>query len=220
MIRSMVLKSWGGILSLFLFAGPGFTETYHIDPSHSSVEFSVRHIFSQVSGKFKTFSGVIRYDPKSLENASVEATIKVASIDTDNEKRDNHLKSPDFFDAKKYPEITFKSESVKNQEGGLLLKGDLTMHGVTKSVLVLVEVLGVGTHPMSKIPVAGFSAGSTLKRSDFGVNSWTDPANIVGDEVKITLNLEALAKPMTNPCNQRNPCGKTENPCNPCNPCK
>ncbi len=142
MIRSTVRKSWAGILSLFLFAVPGFTETYQIDPSHSSVEFSVRHIFSQVSGKFKTFSGVIQYDPKSLENASVEATIKVASIDTDNEKRDNHLKSPDFFDAEKYPEITFKSESVKNQEGGLLLKGDLTMHGVTKSVLVLVEVLG------------------------------------------------------------------------------
>ena len=177
MIRSTVRKSWAGILSLslFLFAVPGFTETYQIDPSHSSVEFSVRHIFSQVSGKFKTFSGVIQYDPKSLENASVEATIKVASIDTDNEKRDNHLKSPDFFDAEKYPEITFKSESVKNQEGGLLLKGDLTMHGVTKSVLVLVEVLGVGTHPMAKIPIAGFSAGSTLKRSDFGVNRLDRP---------------------------------------------
>ena len=97
----------------------------------------------------------------------------------------------------------------------LMVTGDLTMHGVTKQVVMSVEVLGVGTHPMTKAAIAGFSAELKLNRSDFGVNSWTDMASIVGDEVSITLLIEAAAV-MENPCNPCNPCGKGKNPCNPC----
>jgi polyisoprenoid-binding protein YceI len=159
------------------------------------------------------------------------ATIQTASINTANAQRDKHLRSPDFFDAEKYPEISFKSTGAKKAGDRLMVTGDLTMHGITKSVVLPVEVLGVGTHPMSKAPVAGFTAELILKRSDFGVNNWTDVAGILGDEVKVTLNIEGVggkmqnnpcAKDMKNPCN---PCAKgMKNPCNPCakgmeNPC-
>ncbi len=217
------LRSSGiGVLAVLLLTGTGFAETYSIDAVHSSVGFTVRHIFSRVSGEFTDFSGAIMYNPDHPEKSSVEATIKVASINTNDGRRDNHLRSPDFFDAEKYPEIMFKSTGAKKQGDNLMVTGDLTMHGVTKTVVMPVEILGVGTHPMSKAPVAGFAAELTLKRSDFGVNNWTDTAKIVGDEVKVSINVEAAGMSMAaNPCNPcgKNPCGK--NPCNPCgkNPC-
>ena len=213
----------GGILALVLFAGTGFAaQTYSIDPVHSSASFSIRHIVSRVTGKFNDFHGTIVYDPDSPANSSVTANIDVASIDTGNERRNNHLRSADFFDAEKYPEITFVSTSVEKKGEMLMVTGDLTMHGVTKQVVMSVEVLGIGTHPMTKAALAGFSAELKLNRSDFGVNSWTDMASIVGDEVSITLLIEAAAV-MENPCNPCNPCGKGKKPCNPCgegkNPC-
>lgn len=212
-----IFNSWNtGILAFLLLAGTGFAETYQIDPVHSSVEFSVRHIFSRVPGEFTDFSGTIVYDPDRVENASVQATIQTTSVNTNNGSRDNHLRSPDFFEVAKYPEITFKGTKVEKEGNRLLVTGDLTMHGITKSAVLPVEILGVGTHPMSNAPVAGFSAELTLKRSDFGINNWTDAAGVLGDEVKITLNMEAAGKRMANPCNPCNPCGKAMNPCNPC----
>ena len=198
------------------FAAQGYT----IDSSHSSVGFSVRHIVSRTTGKFTEFSGSISYDAESPENSTVNARISMASIDTDNERRDGHLKSADFFDVAKYPEMTFASSSVDAKGDVLMVTGALTMHGVTQKVVLPVEVLGVGIHPMTKASVAGFQADLIVKRSDFGVNTWTDAAGVVGDEVKVTLIVEALASPddamAHNPCN---PC--TKNPCNPCakNPC-
>ena len=237
MLNKRVRSAGVSLLALMLLAGTGFAETFRIDKSHSNVAFSVRHIVSRVQGGFTGFSGTIQYDEKHPEKSTVEATIQTASINTHNERRDGHLRSPDFFDAAAHPEITFKSTKVKKQGDKLMVMGDFTLHGVTKQVMLPVEVLGVGMHPMSKAPVAGFAAELTIKRSDYGVNTWTDVAGVLGDEVKISLNIEAgatggMAK-AGNPCNPCgnacNPCGKMakknacnpcgKNACNPCNPC-
>jgi len=178
------------LLTTFSLKGSISAETFEIDPAHSSVDFTVRHIFSKVPGTFTEFSGQIVYDEADPEGASVEATISTASIDTKSERRDNHLRSADFFDAEKYPEISFKSTGVKKSGKMLMVSGDLTLHGVTKSVVLPVEVLGVGVHPMSKSPIAGFSAELHIMRSEFGVNNWVDKAGILSDEVVITINIE------------------------------
>ena len=208
-----------GFLAVLLSTDAAFGATYKIDIAHSSVGFSVRHIVSRTTGRFNDFKGRVVYDEANPSASTVSATIQIAGIDTDNERRDNHLRSADFFNAEKYPEMTFMSSSVEMKGDMLMVTGDLTLHGVTKQVVVPVEVLGVGVHPMTKAGVAGFQAELTLKRSDFGVNSWTDAAGVLGDEVTVSLAIEAGAD-SENPCN---PCGK--NPCNPCgdknacNPC-
>jgi|GEM_PF-184299 polyisoprenoid-binding protein YceI len=211
-----------GLLTTLVFSGVVGAETYKIDASHSSVGFSIKHIFSKVPGNFRKFSGKIVYDPANPAGASVNATIITASIDTDNDRRDGHLKSPDFFHVADYPEASFKSNSVKKDGDRLLVSGDLTIRGVTKSVVMPVEVLGVGIHPMSKAGVAGFSGAITIKRSDYGVNHWVDEVpGLLGEDVTLTLNVEAAAVGKMNPCNPCavNPCAK--NPCekNACNPC-
>ena len=206
------------VLSISMLAsmGAASAETFEIDPSHSTVGFSVRHIFSQVEGQFDEFSGTIHYDADHPKKSWVKATIKVSTVDTRNEKRDNHLRSPDFFDVEKYPEMTFESTKVVAKGDALLVSGKLSLHGVTKKINFPIRVLGVGEHPMMAVPVAGFSAETVLMRSDFGVDSWTDGANVLGDEIAIRLNIEALGaktgKAAANPCN---PCGG-KNPCNPC----
>ena len=218
MMRRISLLSGFGLLAVLLLVSTGGATTYHIDAVHSNVGFSIRHIVSRTSGAFTSFEGTVDYDPAHPEKSAVSATVDVASIDTNNGRRDGHLKSADFFDAGQYPSITFVSTSAEKQGDRLLVTGDLTLHGVTRQVMLPVEVLGVGTHPMSKAPVAGFSVKVVLKRSDFGVNNWTDVAGILGDEVTVTLDIEAAAKTGTLAAN---PCAKGKNPCNPCskNPC-
>jgi len=221
-ILTIVALAWIGPLG-----HANAAQDYTIDASHSSVGFSIRHIVSRTTGRFNDFNGSITYDAENPANSSVTATISMASLDTDNARRDGHVKSADFFDVEKYPEMTFVSSSAEAKGDMLMIKGDFTMHGVTRKVVLPVEVLGVGMHPMSKKAVAGFQADLVVKRSDFGVNTWTDVAGVLGDEVKVTLIVEALAssgekmgKNPCNPCeNACNPCGK--NPCNPCakNPC-
>ena len=167
-------------------------ETYQIDPNHSSATFSIRHIVSQVKGRFTQMSGAIVYDEKEPEKSSVTAKIAAASINTDNEKRDTHLKSADFFEVEKYPDITFQSKSVKKEGDRLKVTGMLNMHGVEKEVMLDVEPLGVaeamgGTR-------AGFEVTTTLNRKDFGIN-WNKPLGVgalmLGDDVKVTLSIEA-----------------------------
>ena len=119
--------------------------------------------------------------------------IQANSIDTGNERRDNHLRSADFFDVAKYPRIEFASTSVqKGVEDRLEVTGTLSLHGVTKPVTFPVEVLGVGVHPMNGKAVAGFAAELTVKCSEYGVDNWTDAAGVLGDEVKMTVLIEAL----------------------------
>ena len=185
-----------GLAVAFMGALPLQAETYQIDAVHSSVDFSIRHLVGITKGKFKEFTGTIVYDEKAVEKSSVETVIKVNSLDTENERRDGHLKSPDFFDAEKYPEITFKSTKVEKGEGSkLLVTGDFTLHGVTKSVQLPVEVLGTGTNPWTQMPMVGFSSEIALLRSDYGVNYYIDKTGILGDEVKVGITIESAVPP-------------------------
>jgi polyisoprenoid-binding protein YceI len=146
-----------------------------------------------VPGKFDDFEGKIQFDEANLESSSVEVTIKAASVDTGVAKRDENLRSPDFFDVEKFPEITFKSKSVKRTgENAGEVTGDLTMHGVTKEVVLKVELLGKGAGPHGK-PVSGWEATTNLKRSEFGLtwNKLIEGAQIAGDDVEIDLSVEA-----------------------------
>lgn len=176
-----------------LLVGTAGAEVYQIDSEHSNVAFSIRHLVSRTSGQFNEFSGTINYEAKHPNKTQVEATIQVASIDTDNAKRDGHLKSGDFFDVEQFPTITFKSTKAEMKEGGLQITGDFTLHGQTKTITLPIEVLGTGIHPYNQKPVAGFATHTTLLRSDYGVNSWTDAAGVLGDEVKISVTIEAIA---------------------------
>ncbi len=186
-------QGFGFVAAAVLLAAPIAAGTYTVDPVHSSVGFSIRHLVSRSTGEFTDFSGTIQYDPAKPEASSFEGVIQVASLDTGNDKRDGHLKRADFFDAEKHPQITFKSTAVKAGSSGLMMTGQFTMHGRTEQIEFTVEVLGVGTNPMTKKPVAGFGADLTVKRSDYGVNNWVDAAGVLGDDVKVTLLIEANA---------------------------
>jgi polyisoprenoid-binding protein YceI len=165
-------------------------DVYKIDPVHSEASFKVRHALAKVSGRFSKFSGTIKVDTADVSKSSVEVTIETASITTDNEARDKHLKSPDFFDVEKFPTITFKSTSVKEvAKGKLEVTGAFTMHGVTKTITF--PITNAGTQPGMKpgTVLAGFVDGAlTVNRSDYGVKYGIP---LVGDEVAISLNVEA-----------------------------
>ena len=169
---------------------------WNLDPVHSAIEFSVRHLaISKIKGKFKDFEAKMVFDGKAVENGSAEFTIQVASLDTDNEKRDTHLKSSDFFAVEENPTITFKSKKVSAvKDGRFQITGDMTMRGVTKEVTFDCELHGVVTGPMGGTR-AGFSAETTINRHDFGV-SWSKTLDagglIVGNDVKLSLELEFI----------------------------
>ena len=171
--------------------------TYEIDPAHSSVEFAIRHLgISKVKGGFGEFSGTIEFDNGQVEIGSAEVAIKTASIDTGNKDRDNHLRSPDFFEVEKYPEILFKSTGVEKTDDGYTLHGKLTIHGVEKHIHIPFEVLGVvKDHPMLGTRV-GFEGKVELKREDYNVGweavKYRPP--LIGNGVTVTLNLEAALK--------------------------
>lgn len=177
----------------------GRTATWEIDPGHTSVQFSVRHLMvSNVRGEFGKVSGTVKVDDADVTKSVIEAVIDVASIDTHNAKRDEHLRSPDFFDAAKFPTITFKSTKAEKSASGWKVTGDLTMHGVTKPVVLNVE----GPTPEIKDPWsntrAGAQATAKIDRQDFGI-SWNkalDAGGVtVGNEVSITIDVEAVKKP-------------------------
>ena len=164
--------------------------TWQLDPAHSSVEFSVKHMMmTTVRGRFKSIKATLRGDRDHPEDAGVEATIDAASVDTGVGDRDAHLRGPDFFDAEKFPTATFTSTSVTAAgEGQLKVAGDLTVHGVTRPVVLDVTINKLGEHPFAKVPAAGFDARTTIKRSEFGVGGYV-PA--VSDEVTIEITVES-----------------------------
>lgn len=167
-------------------------QTWKIDPNHTAAQFSVRHMgISTVRGAFTKVSGSVDYDPSNPAKSSAEATIEAASVDTRVETRDNDLRSPNWFDVAKYPTITFKSKSVQAAgQGKLKITGDLTIHGVTKEVVLDVDGPSAPvTDPKGNSHV-GASATTTVKRTDFGVG--TNP--MVGDDITITIDTE-LIKP-------------------------
>ncbi|WP_338877019.1 YceI family protein [Spirosoma sp. SC4-14] len=167
-------------------------QTWTVDKSHAKVGFTVTHLMlSEVDGNFKTFDTKIISAKPDLSDAVVELTADVNSINTDNDRRDGHLKSPDFFDAAKFETITFKSTSFKKVEGkNYKLAGNLTMHGVTKPVTLDAVLTGPVTmdSPRGKQDKAGLKISGTLKRSDFGVGSV--PTTVVSDEVEIKASGE------------------------------
>src|ERR1700730_11369976 len=184
------------LFALLSLSSTRTADTYMIDKMHSTLGFEVRHLFSKVPGKFNEFSGVLQYDEANPEISSVEVTIDAKSIDTSNAQRDGHLKSPEFFDVAKYPEITFKSKSVKKiRDGKFDLMGDFTLHGVTKAVVLKVELLGKGAGPQG-VTVSGWEATTSIKRSEYGLawNNVIEGTQMVGEDVLIDLKVEADKK--------------------------
>ena len=182
-------------VALFAFAASTQAASWKIDKTHSSAGFAVKHLMvSKVRGSFGDFEGTLNFDPKNVSGGSVEFSIKVASIDTDNEKRDNHLKSPDFFDVENYPTMTFKSKKVvPGDEGEFKIVGDLTIKETTKEVTFDVEFNGM--IDFMKTTRAGFSATAKINRQDFGV-SFSKVIEtgglVVDDMVKIIFEIEAV----------------------------
>lgn len=183
------------VLSLGLMPWAMFGQTkWNVDAAHSSVRFTVSHlVISEVEGSFKKFNGSISTSNPDFSGASIEFTVDVKSISTDNDMRDNHLKSPDFFDAEKFPEMTFKSTSFKKVSGNKYeLVGDLTMHGVTKSVKFSVDYGGTMNDGMGNTK-AGFKATAVIDRFNYGLK-WSKATEtgglVVGNEVTINLRLE------------------------------
>ena len=170
--------------------------TWTIDPSHSDVAFTVRHLMvSKVRGQLTRFEGTIEIAEDPLDS-SVAATIEVASIDTRDDARDAHLRSNDFFDAETYPTMTYRSTGLRAIDDGYVVDGELTLKGITRPVALEIELNGVGTDPWGGTR-AGFSAGTEINRRDFGVDI-TLPLDgggvVVGDKVKITLEIEAVLR--------------------------
>jgi polyisoprenoid-binding protein YceI len=168
---------------------------YKIDPAHSEADFSVKHMaISTVHGTFHGVNGTIHFDPQDVTKSSVEATIDVTTVDTGVAQRDGHLKSPDFFDTAKFPTMTFKSKSVRKSAEGYEVLGDLTLHGITKPVVLHLDPPSKEQIGMDKKPHRGFVATTTINRQDFGVK-WNGTLQsgdaAVGDEVKIELDIEA-----------------------------
>jgi len=171
---------------------------WDIDSGHTSATFSVRHLaVSNVRGEFGKVTGAINLDDKDVTKSTVEASIDTSTVNTRNTDRDNHLKSPDFFDVAKFPSITFKSKKVSKSGKHLKVTGDLTIHGVTKEVVLEVEENGVQKDPWGNTK-AGFTATTKVNREDFGLvwNKTLETGGLlVGKEVAITLDVEAGRKP-------------------------
>ncbi|MBJ8339263.1 YceI family protein [Antrihabitans sp. YC3-6] len=165
--------------------------TWNIDASHSTLGFSVRHLMvSKVRGRFTDFSGKLVINEDGT--ASAEAEIKVASVTTDNEQRDGHLRTADFFHAEEFPTATFKSTGFRVNGDDFVVDGDFTIHGVTKPVSLEVEFNGVN-EGMGNGPVAGFEAKTTINRRDFGITIDMPLANggaVVGDKINLVLEIE------------------------------
>jgi polyisoprenoid-binding protein YceI len=188
-------------LSLFLAAAPVIaqaqTSTWKIDPAHSGADFSIRHMgLSNVHGHFGNVTGTVMLDEKDFTRSSVNATVDVTTVDTGVAQRDGHLKSPDFFDVAKFPTMTFASKKIIGGGDDYHLIGDLTMHGVTKTVDLTMEKPAKEQIGMDGKSIhRGFSATTTLPRQDFGL-TWNGTLksgdSMLGDDVKVTLDVEIL----------------------------
>lgn len=169
--------------------------TWNIDTSHSSIAFIARHmVITKVRGGFSKFSGKVVFDEADPSKSTAEVTIDATSIDTKEEKRDGHLKSPDFLDVEKFPTITFKSTGVTKEGSRLLVKGDLTIHGVTKSVTLEAEKEGQGKDPWGGERIA-FTARTSILREDFGLtwNAVLETGGVlVSNKIEIELDVQAI----------------------------
>lgn len=167
-------------------------DVYQVDPVHSDASFKIRHLLSKTTGTFSKFEGTIIYYPDAIQKSSVFITIKANSIDTNNESRDNHLRGEDFFDIQKYPELKFVSTKVAagSSSSEILVTGNFTLRGVTKVITVPVTFLGSTQTPFKDVR-AGFETLFKINRNEFGI---VYGKGILGDEVEISLNIEAIKK--------------------------
>lgn len=196
-----MLRYWMTAVVMMLATVPGVAQvsTWEIDSVHSGAHFSVRHMMiATVRGEFRKVTGTINMDEKDISKSSVEAVIDAATIDSREERRDNDLRSANFFDVAKFPTITFKSKSVTRLgEGKFKVAGDLTMHGVTKEVILDVEGLNTQVTDPRRGPKMGASATTKINRSDFGLtwNRVVETGGVaVSDEVGIIIDLELVKK--------------------------
>lgn len=182
---------------LFLAVGTiANAQTWSFDNAHSTIGFSVRHlVISKTTGKFHDYSGKVEFDGSNFEKSSVDIAIQVASIDTENDDRDKHLKAPDFFDVEKFPVMSFKSKKISPvKDGNFTITGDLTIKDVTKEVVIDCEFNGSIDDPWGN-KRAGFTAETTINRQDFNVkfdNKLQDGSLIVGNDVKIMMEIELI----------------------------
>ena len=179
-----------------LAAIPAFAAEYSVDKDHSNVGFTIRHLVSKVPGSFKDYEGTFNFDEKDLKSSKVQFTIKAASIDTANAKRDEHLRSADFFNVEKNPTISFVSKKITGSGKHFKIEGDMTMLGVTKPVTFNAEYMGAQKDPWGNMK-AGFSASSKINRKDFGMvfNKVLDSGSLMlGEDVTIQLDIEAAQK--------------------------
>ncbi|MHC5024475.1 MAG: YceI family protein [Planctomycetota bacterium] len=167
--------------------------TFTVDTVHSSMVFKIRHMgVANFMGRFNEISGSYVFDPDDPSSASFDLRIPVTSVDSNSERRDRHLKSPDFFNVAEHPEMTFRSKSVKAHGEDLLrVSGDLTMHGVTKQLSVDMHLIGIGDTAQGF--KSGFETTFTVKRSDFSMDTYVAEGGL-GDEVQVTVCLEGLRK--------------------------
>ena len=185
------------LVILLFISSVAFAEKFKVDTAHTQIHFSVQHlVVFKVRGNFNDFTGLIEADPKTKTLISAEATIQTASIDTRIEKRDQHLRSADFFDAINYPQMHFKSKSITGSGDNIIMVGDITIKGVTREIILQGSFLGTIAGPDGKLR-AGFEATGTLNRKDFGLN-WNKVTEtgglVVGDEVEIGLEVESIIK--------------------------
>jgi polyisoprenoid-binding protein YceI len=190
MLRRILLTSLLAASATTVFAAP---QKYDIDPTHTQVIFSWNHFgFSNPSATLEKFSGDFTLDTADLTKSSISITFPLDGLHTGVPKLDEHLKSPDFFDAAKFPDITFKSTKVdKSGANGLKVTGNLTIHGVTKPATLDVKVNKIGDNPMLKKASAGFDATTTIKRSEFGVDKYVPN---VSDEIPVRITFDSHAQ--------------------------
>ena len=193
------LKKTSAVLAAaFIFTAIASAQVskWQIDPAHSEADFTIRHMgISNVHGRFGNVNGTLTLDEKDIARSNTSATVDITTVDTGVAQRDTHLKSADFFDAVKYPEMTFVSRSLSNANGQLQLTGDLTLHGITKPItLVLDGPSKEQADPYGKIRRA-FSATTTIHRQDFGLTwngSLKSGDSVLGDDVKVELDIELI----------------------------
>jgi polyisoprenoid-binding protein YceI len=179
-----------GLAAMACAGAQAQTSTWNIDPAHSSINFTVRHMgVSNVHGSINNVKGTVIYDDQDITKSSVQATADIATVNTNVEKRDQDLKSSKYFDVAQFPQLSFKSTSLSKSDGKLTLTGELTLHGVTKTVTLDLDGPAPPQTDKSGKTRSGFSASGVLKRTDFGVGAGT-PSVVVGEEVKYSIDVE------------------------------
>jgi polyisoprenoid-binding protein YceI len=180
------------LLAAALFSASTYAQTWNLDKSHSKLGFTITHLMvNDVDGNFKDFDASIQSAKPDFSDAMFTLTAQAASINTENDKRDGHLRSADFFDTEKNPTVSFKSRKLKKTgKNSYKVLGDLTMHGITKPVTMDVSFRGPAVHPMLKKEFAGFKATGKIKRSDFNLGTAGFGDSILSDVVTITANGE------------------------------